>query len=519
MTQDQPGPGQNDDFWGTGEGTSWSSEQRTASSEDVLAARERRRAARLAAIAEDNEDAAPPESSVGAAGEAARALPRQPHPEDRVFPPSIDSRTRSWLMPGRTGPTDPDTTEPAQARTTTEDAFGFKLGVAPPSALRALPSLPGGTYQTSLAPQLWFIASLIVPTLLGIIYYGLIAANQYVCEFRFTVQDPATSPAMAEAAAATSALSTMFGPAGSAATPDQLNSFVATDYDRSAQAAADLDQRLDLRKIYSRGNSDWLARLASHSTNEQLASYYKRMSYSLSDPATGLTVARVRAFTPQDAYAIAQTLYGLTALTVNSAGQSSRVDSVNFAKSEVDRLHKVEADLDARMTTLRNRNGVIDPTTGAVAGNITLATTLRANIAQIQTQIGSLTQQLHNPNAPQIQPLKSQLAAARSQLGSVEAEVNGGRNKALTTVVGQFESLTLQRQTTEQALTAAIANLQQAIAQRNSERIYLAPYVRPLMPTSSTYPERLKGMIIVFMASLLVWVTGLLLANALLEHS
>ena len=69
------------------------------------------------------------------------------------------------------------------------------------------------------------------------------------------------------------------------------------------------------------------------------------------------------------------------------------------------------------------------------------------------------------------------------------------------------------------ALANSVTNLQAAQTSEDSQRIYLAPYVRPSVPQTSTYPDRLVSIAIVALVSLLVWVLGLLLANSLIDHA
>ena len=232
----------------------------------------------------------------------------------------------------------------------------------------------------------------VLPTLIGAIYYLFVATNQYEVNMRFTVRTPDTA-----ATASNNTLSLLTG-SGQVGTVDQNNSFMVDDYIRSPQAARDLNARLDLRKIYTKKGVDFFSRLKGHATDEDLAKYWESMSYSLSDPSTGLNIVKVRAFTPQDAYAIAQTLLALSGDVVNGLGEKSRADSLRYAETDLVRQRNEVAQLTTQMTALRNNTNVVDPMTNTVASNITLATTLRANVAQIQSQMSALRQQqLHNP--------------------------------------------------------------------------------------------------------------------------
>ncbi|WP_174300271.1 hypothetical protein [Caulobacter sp. S45] len=394
---------------------------------------------------------------------------------------------------------------------------GGKLELASPGARRAVLPLPGQEDEPSLFNKVWFVMALAAPIVLGAIYFFLIAADQYVCEFHFSVRLP-----LAQQTSSTSnSLSALFG---GNPTPgsDLLDNFVVTDYVSSEQAARDLNDRLDLRKMFSEPVHDPLARFDPHQPVEKLTRYWKRMVYSNYDPATGLAIVRVRAFTPEDSYRITETLVSLSNDLVNNIGVKSQLDSLRYAQTEVDRTQKQVEGIRAQLASLRLKQGVIDPSNNSVvAGNATLATTLRANLAQLQTEITTLTAQLHNPSAPQIEVLRQQLAATRSQLAATGAEVahNAGGQASLTSTVGLFEATNTRLQDAAQVLQNNINNLSAAQSAADSQRLYITTYVRPTMPQSSTYPNRVSSFAILVLVAGMIWLVGLLIANSVMTHA
>ena len=391
------------------------------------------------------------------------------------------------------------------------------LDLTSPAARRDLATLPEEFLGLSIVDLTWFVVSFVIPVLFAAIYYFFIMSDQYVVEVHYTVRTPDTA---ATATASSSALSLLTG-SGQVGTVDQNNAFVLDDYTKSSQAARDLDARINLRGMYTKSGIDFLSRLKSKSSDNELSAYWKKMSYSLTDPAAGFSVLRVRAFTPRDAYRIADTMLSLYTTTVNDMGQHSRSDSVRYAEADVVRQRAAVADLTAQMTALRDANNVVDPMTNTVASNIQVAGSLRASASQTEAQIDALTRQLHNPNAPQIGPLRAQLAATQQQLSAMEAQIRKaqGEDPSLSNVVAKFEKLTAMRNAVEVALATSVANLQSAQTNLDSQRIYVDAYVRPFEPQTSTYPNRLISITIFALVCFLIWVVGLLLAHSVIDHS
>lgn len=359
--------------------------------------------------------------------------------------------------------------------------------------------------------RIWFIICVVIPIAVASIYYGFIASNQYVAEFRFTVTDtsnPVTS--------AGSGILAMLGSSGGAG---NSNNYLVTDYLVSRQAAEELQKRIDVRELYSSAGIDWWSRFNKQLPMENFVKYWQEMMNAHYDQITGIATAQVRAFTPQDALLIANTLVKLSEELVNRIANRSENDAVRFAAKEVEQAEDRLRNLRAQLTAYRNKVGVIDPTTSVVASNSTLIQTLRANLAQLETQLTILQSQNLLPNAPAIVILKSQINSTKQQLSATEAAVGHSKDgSALSTVVGEYETLNLEVQFAQTMLTSTMQALDQARANAAAQHLYITPFVRPSLPQSSTYPHRLLSIGIVAALSFIIWVISLAIGRSIFER-
>lgn len=431
----------------------------------------------------------------------------------------------SQWQAARTGSRPEETRRETPAQPAGERSFQTEMPVRPtmpqgfnvPARIKwtVLP-LPGLSHEPSLFSKIWFGLAFVLPVLLGAIYYLLIASNQYVCEFRFSVRQPVSD---STTSSLTNGLTSILQ-SSSPANPDVLDNYTVVDYVTSEQAARDLQARVGLKSMFNRSDIDFLSRFSSSGTTERLAKYWAKMSYSEFDPATGLAIVRVRAFEPSDAYRIASELLKLSNDLVNQIGIQSQKDSVRAAEMTVSRIEARVDKLRQQMTDLRLQTSTVDPTTSVVSGNAGLATTLRANIAQIESQITSLMQQTGNPNAPQIGVLKAQLNAAQKQLLAVSGEVSDpAASSNLARIAGEFEQATSRLQNEESLLLAAQNNLLQAQSSLDASRLYMTTYVSPSVPESSTYPNRLGRTAELMAVCAMIWIVGLLISNSIIEHA
>ncbi len=133
-----------------------------------------------------------------------------------------------------------------------------------------------------------FLLVVIAPTAVASGYYFLVAADQYVAEFRFGLRS--SEPIRADTGALL---------AGSAA-PLQtvIDSYAVAQYIGSRAIVDDLGKTLDLRRMFSTTAADWPARLHLPVTIEELTAYWRRQIDAFFDPVNGTIVVRAARLYP-----------------------------------------------------------------------------------------------------------------------------------------------------------------------------------------------------------------------------
>lgn len=419
-----------------------------------------------------------------------------------LFDPNL--RARIDTEPRVNPAIEPDT-PPAAEAPRPKPAFRDTMAEFARDAARELrPRLLNWTFGT-------FAAVVLLPVAAASVYYAFIASNQYVAEFRFTVKD--ASP---RGASAGNSLMSLFG--GISGT-NNFDNYLVIDYLMSRQAVDQLAQRIDITKLYSGDSIDWLSRYNAGKPVEAFVSYWKGKITARYDQITGLAIAEVRAFTPEDALLISKTLVSLSEELVNAIANRSQVDAVRFAEREVKRAEDRLKETRTKLTAYRNRMGLIDPVTSVAASNSALIQSLRSNLAAMETQLATLMRQNLEPSSPAISVLNNQIRSTRDQLQKVEGTVGQDRDGvALSTIMAEFEQLDMERQFAQTLLTGAVQALDAARVSAASQHLYITPYVRPSLPESTTYPKRLTSVFLVGLFAFFVWVAGLLVVRSIRER-
>lgn len=182
----------------------------------------------------------------------------------------------------------------------------LRRGAAPPL------SLPRRA-RHSLA-RVSFVVMVLLPTTVAAVYYFAVAADQYVTEFRFTlssVDPPRLDPLSLLAGNATQSSVT-------------LESQILVQYIGSRSIVDEIDRSLDLRRLFTSPQADWLARLASAAPIEQLVHYWRGQVDPFYEPATGTVTVRARAFTPADTLRLSEAIVSACERLVNDLAQRAQ---------------------------------------------------------------------------------------------------------------------------------------------------------------------------------------------------
>lgn len=381
------------------------------------------------------------------------------------------------------------------------------------SASLAFANLPERRLRLGWRALASFCLCVCMPTLLAAVYYLAIASDQYAVEWHYTIQD-ANRPS----AAAPTGISSLFGVSSGA---DTVQNYIVADYIVSKQAVLDLQKKIDLRSLYSKPSIDYLSRVKESLPPQKFEHYWRRLTSASFDQVTGIAVAQVRAFSPEDAYLIAETLVQLSEDLLTRTSQRPLLEAVKYAESEValaqERLQKVRREL----TEYRNNAAVIDPTSNVVLSNAAVASGLRQTIAQLQAELGSAVRGGLSANSSTVEALKRRIAATQTQLREVEAQVAQPRDgsRPISEIVAKYEELEIERQFAQSVVMSTLQVLEQARVNAMEKRLFIVPYVKPEMPQVSTYPTRAINIGIVAGLSTLLWAVGLLLYRSISDHA
>ena len=352
-----------------------------------------------------------------------------------------------------------------------------------------------------------FMLAVVAPTILAILYFGLLASDVYVSESQFVVRSP-DKPT-------TSGLGILLKSTGFSNAGDEV--YAAQDYLRSRDALRSLDKNDAVRRAYGRTDVSIFNRfnpLGLSGTFESLYRFYQGKVGVQYDTTSSIATLSVRAFRPEDAYRFNRELLGLAEGLVNRLNTRARNDVVQFAAREVRDAQMSARNAAVSLAAFRNTHGVVNPEEQAKV-QLEMVSKLQDELIGARIQLSQL--QNMAPENPQIPVLETRIRGLAHEVDVQTGRVAGGQRSLSQTAV-QYERLELERQYADKRLAAAMSSLQDAEDEARRKQAYIERVAQPSFPDEAAEPRRLRGILAVFVLGLVAWGILKLLFAGVREH-
>lgn len=353
-----------------------------------------------------------------------------------------------------------------------------------------------------------FVLLVALPTCLAITYFTLFAADRYESEARFVLRSPGR--------AVSAQLPNILQTAGIARAND--DGYVVREFLESRDAMGVLEKNADLKAAYADGGRDFIWKFPNFftsTTEEGLYWHYQRLMSAEFDNATGVSVLRMQAFTPEAAQRLAAALLQAAEGLVNRLNERARQDSISLAETEVERMKSRALAAQAALTTFRERERLVDPSQITLAVLETIAK-LSVEAATLSVQIGELEKT--SRNSPQITPLRSRRSAIEAQIVT-ERHRLAGDAQAIAPRIAEYERLMLEREFAAKALITAMTALETAKVEAQRQQVYLEKVATPARPDYPTYPWRVVWCLVTLIAGYMTWRMWRILVKDGLKHA
>lgn len=352
-----------------------------------------------------------------------------------------------------------------------------------------------------------FLFTVILPTIVAIIYFGLITSDVYVSESRFLIRSPEKQ--------AVSGIGALLQGAGFSRSQDDI--YTVHDFMLSRDALQELNKKLALEKAFSNPSVDIFSRFAAFGIDrnfESLYKYYQKRIGIDADSTSAISVLKVSAYTAEDAYRINEMLLEMGEGLINQLNERGRQDMVRFATSEVGTAEKKAKAAALALSGYRNEKSVFDPERQS-ALQLQLVSKLQDDLIATRTQLDQVKS--ITPDNPQIPALRKRIGSLQSEMDAQMARV-AGSGSSLTNKAAEYERLALERTFADKQLGTALASLEQARNDAQRKQLYLERIVQPSKPDVAVEPRRLRAILTTLILGLIAMGVLTILVAGVREH-
>ncbi|WP_417604119.1 sugar transporter [Primorskyibacter flagellatus] len=342
-----------------------------------------------------------------------------------------------------------------------------------------------------------FLVIVVAPLIVAAYYLFVIAEDQYTSTVGFSVRSEELNSSLD----LLSGLNSLSGTSSS--DTDILYEFI-----QSQDLVKRLDERLDLRAIYSKPDFDPIFAYDEAGSIEDLVAYWRRMVRIFYDSGTGLIELRVHAFEPQDAQDIATEIFQESSAMINQLSAIARDDATGYAEEELVKAEERLKVARQALTRFRSETQIVDPSAD-IQGQMGLLNSLEAQLAEAIIEMNLLreTTRAADPRIEQserrIAVIEQLIEKERTKFGVGTGNATGGQD--YSTLVGEYERLVVDREFAEKAYVSALSAFDGAQAEARRQSRYLAAYTRPTLAESSGYPQRWLLTLLTGVFAFLTW--------------
>lgn len=352
-----------------------------------------------------------------------------------------------------------------------------------------------------------FIAIVVVPSLVVAAYFIFFASSQYLSEARFAVRTSEHA-----------GIENLAGGSAFQGLSEVQDSLIIANYVKSLAVVGALEERVGLRRLFSRPSIDWFSRFNPDRPIERLERSWRSQIDTAIESTSGIITVKVWAFSPEDSLTIADAIVGLSEDMVNKLGERTRKDAIAQSQSELERAEARLRRARAAVRDLRNEVGVIDPAR-TNEGIAKLLGDLESDLVLIDQEL-STARRTFSPDAPQFGLLEARRHAIRENITALKARLTtaaGPDKDTLSAIMTRYDTLDLERQIAERQYTAAATALEQARVAAERQGMYLATFVKPVRAQESDWPHRFWIPLAAALAFCLLWLV-IVSAFELMRH-
>ncbi|MGF6916148.1 hypothetical protein [Paraburkholderia sp. 40] len=355
-----------------------------------------------------------------------------------------------------------------------------------------------------------FLLTVVLPTAISIIYFGLVASDQYTSVSSFLIRSPENNN--------TSALGGLLkGVSGFSQSNN--DSYTVKDYIESRDALKVLDDRLHIKDAFGKDSIDLVNRFSPFGGENSMEDFYryygKKIVTAEIDSSSSIVTLSTDAFDADLAWRMNKQLLDLSEQIVNQMNERARQDLMNAAQRDVEVAKEHDRVATLALASYRNSAGVIDPERQS---SVPLQQVGKLQDDLIATRVQIAEMQRLSPANPGLPSLQERATVLQQEIDKINRNIAGEPGHSLASKAATFQQLTLEKEFADKILASAITSLEQARVEAERKQLYLERISDPSLPDRAMAPRRGRNILATFLLGLILWGVLTIVIGGVREH-
>ena len=357
-----------------------------------------------------------------------------------------------------------------------------------------------------------FVATVIIPMIIGMIYYSFFALDRFESQASVVVREPGA--AGGGGAGAIAGLAMLMG--GPNPTSREETLFLQA-FITSNDMLLVLERELDWASHYQANSRDPLYWLADDATQEQRLHFYQRVVTATYDETNGLLNIAVQAFEPKFAQATLDLIVKTSQAFVNELSRQMAREQFRFAQGELGLARRTYEEKRQVMIDFQRSSNVLDLEADATA-RATLINELESELVKARAQLTALTAEL-SPTSPQVLQRRNMISSLEQEIAIERQRLTSSQTQSgLNVLASEYRELVIDAAIAEEAYKFAVAAVENARIETTKQLRALLVIVQPNLPDEPTYPKRLYNLVALLLGLLMLYGIFRFVAATINDH-
>ncbi|MBR7966393.1 hypothetical protein [Burkholderia cenocepacia] len=355
-----------------------------------------------------------------------------------------------------------------------------------------------------------FLIAVIIPTSISIVYFGLVASDEYTSVSSFLIRSPQQS--------GVTGLGGLLKGVGGFSQPEG-SAYTVQKYILSRDAMMVLNREQNIKSEFQKSSIDFVNRFSILGFNESLEEFYvyygKKIVDAKVDADSPIVTLSTNAYDARLAWNMNKRLLELGERIVNQMNARARADLINTAQHDVDVAKENDRVATLALARYRNNAGVIDPERQST---IPLQQVGKLQDDLITTRVQIAQMERLSPANPGLPTLRDRAKLLQQAIDQVSQHVAGAQGASLASKAAEFQRLTLEKEVADKILAGAITLLDQARVEAERKQLYLERISEPSFPDHAMNPRRARAILATFLLGLVLWGVLTIVIGGVKEH-